>query len=95
VKTMAIRLEDDTSAQLTMLAQLEATTVADLVRQALDSLIQTKMSNPELAAKASQVVEAIEAEASAKKQAIQSLLSPETPAPAKAKTTRRKPAEAD
>lgn len=85
MKTMAIRLEDDTSAQLSVLAQLEATTVAHLIRQAIDTLIADKSANPDTMAKATQVLEAIEEEASAKRRAIQSLLpaaaaEPEPPA---------------
>lgn len=76
MKTMAIRLEDNVSAQLSVLAQLEGTTVAELIRQAIDALIETKRSNPELTAKASGVLAAIEAEASTRKQAIEALLKP-------------------
>lgn len=90
MKTMAIRMEDDTNAVLTVLAQLEGTTVADLIRQAIESLIEAKRSNPELTAKASEVAEAIDAEAAARKQAIQSLMAAE-PAP-KGRST-RKPTE--
>ena len=48
MKTLAIRLEDDTHAQLSMLAQLEELTVTDAIRQAIDSYIEAKRSQPEL-----------------------------------------------
>jgi len=85
---MAIRLEDDISAVLTVLAQLEATTVADLIRQAIEALIALKSANPDVIANASSVVDAIEAEASAKKEAIQSLLAGNG-TPTKARTARK------
>lgn len=94
MKTMAIRLEDNTSAQLSVLAQLEGTTVAELIRQAIDALIETKRANPELTARATGVLAAIEAEAVGRKQAIEALLAtkaeePEQPA-SKASSTRRR-----
>ena len=36
MKTLAIRLEEDQHAQLTMIAQLEQLTVVDAIRQAID-----------------------------------------------------------
>lgn len=93
MKTMAIRLEDDTSAQLTVLAVLEATTVADLIRQAIEALIHLKASNPDLTARAGQVLEAIEAEASAKRGAIEALLAIEPESPTKGGRSGRKATE--
>ena len=53
MKTLAIRLEDDLHAQLTMVAQLGELTITDAIRQAIDQWIETKRSQPELAARAS------------------------------------------
>ena len=81
MKTMAIRLEDDTSAQLTVLAQLEGTSVADLIRQAIERLIEDKRSQGDLAGKAQAVLADIDREASARKAAIETLFgAPEIPA---------------
>lgn len=83
MKTMAIRLEDDTSAQLTVLAQLEGTSVADLIRQAIERLVADKRSQTDLAGRAQAVLADIDREASARKAAIETLFgSAETEPPA-------------
>jgi predicted DNA-binding protein len=85
MKTMAIRLEEDTSAQLTVLAQLEGTSVADLIRQAIERLIADKRSEGDLAGRAQAALADIDREALARKAAIETLFgSPEpdaAPAP--------------
>lgn len=92
---MAIRLEDDTSAQLTVLAQLEGTSVADLIRQAIEQLIAEKRSQSDLAGRAQSVLADIDREASARKAAIETLFGsadtpPEgAPAPSGRRTARR------
>lgn len=73
MKTMAIRLEEETSAQLTVLAQLENRTVTDLIREAITALIDAKRSQGDLAARAEAVLAEIDQEASARKSAIAGL----------------------
>jgi predicted transcriptional regulator len=73
VKTLAIRLEDDMHAQLTMLAQLEELTVTDAIRQAINSFVEAKRSNPELSAKAEAVLADIDRDAASDRDAIASL----------------------
>ncbi|MEW6153920.1 MAG: ribbon-helix-helix protein, CopG family [Actinomycetota bacterium] len=84
MKTMAIRLEDDTSAQLTVLAQLEGTSVADLIRQAIERLIADKRSETGLAGRAQAVLADIDREALARKAAIETLFGSPQAAPEEA-----------
>lgn len=76
MKTMAIRLTDEISAQLTLVAQLEATSVAELIRQAIDQLLADKRDHGDLAAKAEAALAEIDQEAQARRDAIQALLGP-------------------
>lgn len=73
MKTLAIRLEDDLSAQLSILAQLEATSVTDLIRSAIAELIDRKRGEGNLAARAQAAIAELETEAQARRSAIQSL----------------------
>jgi predicted transcriptional regulator len=73
VKTLAIRLEDEMHAQLTMLAQLEELTVTDAIRQAINSFVEAKRSNPELGAKAEAALADIDRDAASRRDAIASL----------------------
>jgi hypothetical protein len=83
VKTLAIRLEDDLHAQLTMVAQLGELTITDAIRQAIDQWIEQKRSQPELAARAQSVLDEIENDAAQRRSAIATLFggsSDDTPA---------------
>ena len=82
MKTMAIRLSDEISAQLTLIAQLENTSVAELIRQAIDALLTTKREQDGLAAKAEAALAEIEAESAARRAAIQAMLKPSGGSPA-------------
>lgn len=78
VKTLAIRLEEDQHAQLSMIAQLEELTVTDAIRQAIEQWIESKRSNPQLQQRAEAVLEAIEQEAATRRGAIAALLGDES-----------------
>lgn len=73
---MAIRLEEEISAQLSVLAHLENRTVTDLIREAIGGLIERKRSEGDLAARAEAVLAEIDREASERKSAIASLFGP-------------------
>jgi hypothetical protein len=73
-KTLAIRLDGEQHAQLTMIAQLEELTVTDAIRQAIDGWIESKRNNPQLKERAEAVLNAIEAEANTRRGAIAALL---------------------
>ena len=73
VKTLAIRLEPDLHAQLSLIAQLRRSTITDEIRAALTTHIASIKAQPELAARADDVLESIERDALARRQAIASL----------------------
>jgi predicted transcriptional regulator len=91
MKTMAIRLEDDTHAQLSMLAQLEELTVTDAIRQAIDSYIAAKRSQPELTARAEAVLADIDRDAASRREAIASLFEGGQPTLKAVESTEAKP----
>ncbi len=73
VKTLAIRLEPDVHAQLSLVAQLRDSTITDEIREAITAHIATVKAAPELAARADSVIEDIEREATARRAAIATL----------------------
>jgi len=73
VKTLAIRLEPDLHAQLSLIAQLRASTITDEIRTAIEAHIVLAKTAPELAAQADNVLEDIEREAIARREAIATL----------------------
>ncbi len=94
-KTLAIRLEDDTHAQLTVLAQLQDIPVSDALKQAVDGYIKSKRSQSDLTERAGSVLADIERDAETRREAIASLFSeqpaePNASQPADAKTSARK-----
>ena len=74
MKTLAIRLEEDQHAQLSMIAQLEELTMIDAIRQAIDQWIELRRSNPELQARAEAVLADIDREAANRRGAIAALM---------------------
>lgn len=85
VKTLAIRLEPETHAQLSLIAQLRGSTITDEIRQAMETHITASKALPELAAQAGTVLEDIEREAAARRDAIATLFG-QQPADAKPPT---------
>lgn len=70
VKTLAIRLEPDLHAELTLIAQLREQTVTDEIREAIETHIVRIKSNPEWAVKADDVLADIERQATARRDAF-------------------------
>ena len=90
VKTLAIRLEPDLHAQLSLIAQLRASTITDEIRTAIEAHIALARTAPELAAQAGSVLEDIEREAVARRAAIATLFgSEQTEPPAQPARSRR------
>ena len=79
VKTLAIRLEPDLHAQLSLIAQLRSSTITDEIRTALEAHIVLAKTAPELAAQADSVLEDIEREAVARREAIATLFGNDQP----------------
>lgn len=73
MKTLAIRLEDNQHAQLSVLAQLAGLSVTDAIRQAIEGYLQAMRANPELSARAEAVLGDIERDAEERRQAIADL----------------------
>jgi predicted DNA-binding protein len=73
VKTLAIRLEPELHAQLSLISQLRSSTITDEIRTAIEAHIVLAKTAPELAAQADHVLEDIEREAVARREAIATL----------------------
>src|SRR5664280_965033 len=92
MKTLAIRLDDDLHAQLSVLAQLCGSTLTDEIRQALEAHLKAKRANPELTERAKAVSEEIEHEAQVRQAAITTLFgSSEQPKDKDAKASSKRP----
>jgi predicted transcriptional regulator len=70
---MALRLEDDLHAQLSVLATLSDTSIAELIRRAIDAYLESKRSDPALAAQAESVLADIDQAAKTRRDAIAGL----------------------
>jgi predicted transcriptional regulator len=77
MKTLAIKLDDSTHGQLTAIAQLEEQPVTLLIKQAVEQFIESKRNQPELTARAADVLEEIERDAATKREAIATLFGSE------------------
>lgn len=75
MKTIAIRLEDDTSELLGLVAQLEGTSQIDQIREAITSHLERKVAEGDLTARAQEALDDVEREADAKRKAIEQLVS--------------------
>lgn len=72
-KTLAIRLDPETHAQLSLLAQLDDVPLIEEIRQAINSHITAKRSADDFTGRAQAALDDIERETSARRQAIQAL----------------------
>jgi hypothetical protein len=89
MKTLAIRLEEDVHAQLSVIAQLQGITITEAIRTAIESYLEAKRSDPELTAQADEVLAGIDREAATRREAIATLFEGQAPAPAKGRRSRR------
>jgi predicted transcriptional regulator len=91
-KTLAIRLDDATHAQLQVIAKLQETSIAAEIQQAIEAHLQAKRSDKQLSGRAAAVLESIEAEAKQRQAAIASLFAEkpddDTSKPSRPKSTR-------
>jgi uncharacterized membrane-anchored protein YjiN (DUF445 family) len=72
-KTLGVRVDEGLHAQLTFIAQLTDSTIADEIRRSIEARVQAAQSDPELIARAEEVRAEIEREAQARQQAIAGL----------------------
>ena len=92
MKTLAIRLDDELHAQLSVLAQLSGTSLTDEIRQALEAHLKAKRDNPELTERAKAVSEEIEHEAQVRQAASTTLFgNAEQPNDKDAKASSKRP----
>ncbi|GAB2991918.1 hypothetical protein LWP59_33945 [Amycolatopsis acidiphila] len=90
VKTLGIKLPDALHAQFTLVAQLDAISLADAALRAVELYVSTKRQEPDFAARAQAALEEIEREAAARRGAIQGLFGTSEPAPESATTRNTK-----
>lgn len=90
MKTLAIRLDGDLHAQLSVLAQLRGSTITDEIRQAIEERLTASKSDPELKHRGQAVLDDIERDAKARQAAIATLFGDtEQPATGRSKRTRQ------
>ena len=73
MKTLAIRLDEELHAQLSVLAQLRESTITDEIRSALEGHLENAKTSPELSGRAQAVLDDIERESQARQAAIATL----------------------
>ena len=73
MKTLAIRLEDEQHARLTILSKLAEVSVTDAIRTAIDEHLTKLAADPDISAKAEGLTEAIDREAAEQRSAITAL----------------------
>ncbi len=82
MKTLAIRLEDEQHARLTILARIRNVSVTDAIRAAIETHIAALSKDPEVSARAEALVAEIERDANDQRAALQALIGgTERPAP--------------
>ena len=74
VKTLAIRLDPELHAHLSVIAQLSGSTITDEIRDALSAHVATKASGEDLAGAAAELLEEIERDAADRREALAGLL---------------------
>ncbi len=83
MKTLAIRLDDDLHAQLSVIAQLSELTITDAIRESIEEWVEAKRSQPEVTARAQSVLDEIERDAAQRRDAIATLFGSESASAAK------------
>ena len=73
MKTLAIRLDDELHAQLSVLAQLSERSLSEEIREALEEHLEARRTDPELGERAKDIAASIEQEAQARQAAITTL----------------------
>lgn len=89
-KTLAIRLDPETHAQLSLLAQLDNVPLIEEIRQAIDAHITAKRTAGDFTDRARAALEDIEREASARRNAIEAMFGNQPAAAGPAKRPPRK-----
>ncbi len=89
MKTLAIRLDDELHARLSMLSKLAGASLTDTIRTAIEKHLETLSSDPTITAKAEELRAEIEKDAAQQRDALTALIGATgTPQSSKAATTR-------
>lgn len=88
-KTLAVRVNESTRAQLDIIAQLNDRTVTDEIRLALEAWIEKTKSDPSTLQRAEAVRAEIEREAATKREAIAAIFD-DTKKPTRSQTTTKR-----
>ena len=80
MKTLAIRLEDEQHARLTILSKLSEVSVTDAIRTAIDEHLAKLAADPEISARAEAFTATIEREAAEQRNAVAALFGTAKPA---------------
>lgn len=83
MKALAIRLEDEQHARLTILSKLAEVAVTDTIRAAIDERLAKMAADPEVSAKAEALTADIDREAAEQRAAIAGLFGDGAKAPAR------------
>lgn len=86
MKTLAIRLEDEQHARLTVLARIREVSVTDAIRAAIEAHITAISQDPEVTAKVQALAADIERDAQEQQAALQSLFGTEPAATPRSRT---------
>lgn len=73
MKTLAIRLEDEQHARLSILAKLSEQSVTDVIRRAIEQQLEALAADPEISAKADALTAEIDRDAAEQRAAIAGL----------------------
>jgi uncharacterized membrane-anchored protein YjiN (DUF445 family) len=79
VRTIAIRVEDEEHALLTLVARVQDVTLVEVLRQAIQDHVEKVRSDPDFAAKARAILAELDREAEARRAAISGLFESEGP----------------
>lgn len=80
MKSLAIRFEDEQHARLTILAKLSEVTLADVIREAIETHLTKLAADPTVSAKAEALTAEINREAAEQRDAIAALFGNGKPA---------------
>jgi uncharacterized membrane-anchored protein YjiN (DUF445 family) len=79
VRTIAIRVEDEEHALLTLVARVQDVPLVEVLRQAIQDHVEKVRSDPDFAAKAKAILAELDQEAASRRRAINALFESEEP----------------
>lgn len=88
-KTLAIRLDSELHARLTILAKLTGVSISDAIRTAIETEVERMASSPDVASRATELQDTIAREAEEQRAAIQALFGSADAVPAKPASARK------